>query len=168
MRLGLACNSLRGRPPRPHMTRRSGEVSTGHERNGGAGAGSGTAARPLHVLIVDDDRVDRLALERALRQTGFHVTIGEADGVLAAIDRLARESYDCVLLDYNLPDGDGLTFLRGLRGAGIAARVIMITGQPDSEVAGELLAAGASDYIPKALFTPRLLAEALERLFGQS
>jgi CheY-like chemotaxis protein len=126
----------------------------------------GTAAKPLHVLVVDDDRVDRLALSRALQQTDFEVTVGEADGVLAAIELLAREQFDCVLLDYNLPDGDGLTFLRGLRGAGISATVVMITGQQDDTVAAELMAAGAADYIPKALFTPALLSSTLQRLFG--
>jgi len=125
-----------------------------------------TAARPLRVLVVDDDRVDRLALERAVAQTGFDVTLDEADGVLAAIELLARERFDCVLLDYNLPDGDGLTFLRGLRGAGVSATVIMITGQQDESVAVELLQSGAADYIPKALFTPRRLAESFQRLFG--
>ena len=119
------------------------------------------------MLVVDDDRVDRIALTRALSQTGFDVTAGEADGVLAAIDLLARESFDCVLLDYNLPDGDGLTFLRGIRGAGISTTVIMITAQPDAAVATDLVEAGAADYIPKALFTPGLLAQTLVRLFGE-
>jgi CheY-like chemotaxis protein len=139
----------------------------GRARQGrGSGAASGTAGRPLRVMVVDDDRVDRLALMRALQQTEFDVTVEEADGVLAAIDLLAAEAFDCVLLDYNLPDGDGLTFLRGLRGAGISATVIMITGQPDSTVAAELMEAGAADYIPKALFTPGLLSQTLERLFA--
>ena len=116
--------------------------------------------------MVDDDRVDRMALIRALAQTGFDVTIGEADGVIAAINLLGGSAFDCVLLDYNLPDGDGLTFLRGIRGAGISVTVIMITGQQDAAVATELVEAGAADYIPKALFTPGLLAQTLARLFG--
>ncbi|HYH10084.1 MAG TPA: response regulator [Thermoanaerobaculia bacterium] len=141
------------------------------KRHGRHGQGTGTAAapaaaRPLRVLVVDDDRVDRIALTRALGQTGFDVTVGEADGVLAAIDLLAGSSFDCVLLDYNLPDGDGLTFLRGLRGAGISVTVVMITGQQDSAVASDLVEAGAADYIPKGLFTPGLLAQTLARLFG--
>lgn len=158
------------------MTRRAGASTptTSEERSkrrGGHGHGAAagadaSAVRPLRVLVVDDDRVDRIALTRALAQSGFDVTIGEADGVLAAIDILARSSFDCVLLDYNLPDGDGLTFLRGLRGAGISVTVIMITGQQDSAVASELVEAGAADYIPKGLFTPGLLARTLERLFG--
>jgi CheY-like chemotaxis protein len=152
------------------MKKRSGEVSNRARTHRGEGPGSGRVsaadARPLHVLVVDDDRVDRLALTRALQQSRFDVTVGEADGVIAAIDLLTAGAFDCVLLDYNLPDGDGLTFLRGLRGAGISATVIMITGQPDSTVAAELMQAGAAEYIPKALFTPALLSQTLERLFG--
>lgn len=125
-----------------------------------------TTRTPLRVLVVDDDRVDRLALVRALQQTGFDITAGEAGGVIAAIDLLAAEHFDCVLLDYNLPDGDGLTFLRGLRGAGISVTVIMITGQEDVTVTAELMTAGAADYIAKALFTPELLSSTLQRLFG--
>jgi CheY-like chemotaxis protein len=152
------------------MTRRTGDGSPQGHPKGGRGrdrnATAGTTARPLHVLVVDDDRVDRLALTRALQQTDFEMTVGEADSVLAAIDLLAAEHFDCVLLDYNLPDGDGLTFLRGLRGAGISTTVIMITGQPDSGVAAELMEAGAAEYIPKALFTPGLLSQTLQRRFG--
>ncbi len=124
-------------------------------------------SRSLRILVVDDDHVDRMALTRALRRTGFHVTLDEADGVIAAIDRLATGPFDCVFLDYNLPDGDGLTFLRGLRGAGSSARVIMITGQEDARVAGALIAAGAADYIPKALVTTDRITRSLERVFGR-
>lgn len=155
------------------MSKRTGEGSHdahpentrgGHDRHGEAA----TATIPLRVLVVDDDRVDRLALTRSLQQTDFDVTIGEADGVIAAINLLAAEEFDCVLLDHDLPDGDGLTFLRGLRGAGISTTVIMITGQPNEAVAGELMAAGAAEYIPKAIFTPALLSAALQRLFADS
>lgn len=123
---------------------------------------------PLRVLVVDDDKVDRLALKRALTRTGAASYIGEADGVMAAINLLATENFDCVLLDYNLPDGDGLTFLRGIRGAGIATNVVMITGQQDADVARELLASGAVDYIPKAALTTEVLLATLERAFPES
>ncbi len=151
------------------MTRDSEQTITEAPRQVGGSAGSADPVRrALSILLVDDDKVDRIALRRSLEQTGFDVTIGEADGVLAAIERLTTGSYDCVLLDYNLPDGDGLTFLRGIRGAHIETKVIMITGQQDSEVATQLIEAGAADYIPKALFTPGLLAQSLNRLFGES
>jgi CheY-like chemotaxis protein len=121
---------------------------------------SGPSA-PLHVLVVDDDVVDRMAVRRQLARTGLAVEVEEAQGVLDAIGRLSEAPFDCVLLDFNLPDGDGLTFLRGLRTAGLAVPVVMLTGQTDPDIVADLVMAGAADYIPKALLTPERLLQAL-------
>jgi CheY-like chemotaxis protein len=119
------------------------------------------AAPPLRVLVVDDDVVDRMAVKRQLARTGLAVQVEQAEGVLEAIGRLAEAHFDCVLLDFNLPDGDGLTFLRGLRTAGISVPVVMLTGQSDPEVVADLVMAGAADYVPKSLLTPERLLQAL-------
>jgi CheY-like chemotaxis protein len=125
-------------------------------------AAPGEDEAPLRVLVVDDDVVDRLAVKRQLGRTGVAVETREAQGVLEAIGRLSDEPFDCVLLDFNLPDGDGLTFLRGLRSAGISVPVVMLTGQSDPEVVADLVMAGAADYIPKA----QLTADRLLRAFA--
>lgn len=117
----------------------------------------------MRLLVVDDDRVDRIAVRRTLAQTGIAMHVGEADAVLPAIDLLGSEHFDCVLLDYNLPDGDGLTFLRGLRTAGLATPVVMLTGQQDASITSQLAEAGAADYIPKAELTAARLLESLRR-----
>lgn len=123
----------------------------------------GLIERPLRLLVVDDDRVDRIAVRRALVETGISPQIGEADAVLPAIDLLGSEHFDCVFLDYNLPDGDGLTFLRGLRTAGLSTPVVMLTGQQDESITKQLAEAGAADYIPKAQLSPARLMESLRR-----
>jgi CheY-like chemotaxis protein len=138
-------------------TRESGEAPP-------SAAGAGDA--PLRVLVVDDDLVDRMAVKRQLARTGLRVETGEAEGVLEAIGRLADSPFDCVLLDFNLPDGDGLTFLRGLRTAGISVPVVMLTGQTDPEVVADLVMAGAADYIPKPLLTADRLLQALGACCG--
>lgn len=120
-------------------------------------------AGPLRVLVVDDDLVDRMTVARHLARTGLEVQVDEADGVLAAIGRLSEAPFDCVLLDFNLPDGDGLTFLRGLRTAGITVPVVMLTGQSDPAVVADLVMAGAADYIPKTLLSPDRLVQSLGR-----
>jgi CheY-like chemotaxis protein len=134
---------------------------TGKDPDSAAGAGA-----PLRVLVVDDDVVDRMAVRRQLARTGGAVETGEAEGVLEAIGRLADAPFDCVLLDFNLPDGDGLTFLRGLRTAGISVPVVILTGQSDPHVVADLVMAGAADYIPKALLTPERLLQALGACCG--
>lgn len=126
----------------------------------------GEGQAPLRVLVVDDDVVDRMAVKRQIARTGVPVETREAEGVLEAIGRLSDAAFDCVLLDFNLPDGDGLTFLRGLRSAGISVPVVMLTGQNDPEVVADLVMAGAADYIPKAQLTAERLVQAFARCCG--
>jgi CheY-like chemotaxis protein len=118
---------------------------------------------PLRVLVVDDDVVDRMAVRRQLSRIGLPVRVGEAEGVLEAIEKLTGEPFDCVVLDFNLADGDGLTFLRGLRSAGISVPVMMLTGQTDPEVVADLVMAGAADYVPKSVLSPERLLQGLAR-----
>ena len=128
------------------------------------GDDSGREAAPrLRVLVVDDDAVDRMAVRRHLARTGVAMEVDEAEGVLEAIERLTRAPVDCVLLDFNLPDGDGLTFLRALRTAGISAPVVMLTGQNDPEVVADLVMAGAADYLPKSQLSAARLLQGLDR-----
>lgn len=131
-----------------------------------ASSADGGQDAPLRVLVVDDDAVDRMAVKRHLARTGVAVMTGEAEGVLEAIGRLSDALYDCVLLDFNLPDGDGLTFLLGMRSAGLSVPVVMLTGQTDPDVIADLVMAGASDYIPKAQLTPERLVQAFGACCG--
>lgn len=147
-------------------------TTAGHNRRKSAQARAGDRrvghfeGRTIRVLVVDDDHVDRITLRRALVQTGISVEFAESDAVLAAIEMLATAPFDCVFLDFNLPDGDGLTFLRGLRAAGISTPVVMLTGQQDEEVPTLLIRAGAADYISKAALTPARLLESLQRVLS--
>jgi CheY-like chemotaxis protein len=115
------------------------------------------------VLVVDDSKKDALLLERTLRQAEdvvFSVTCVES--AQAGLDALDAQHYDLVLLDYYLPDMDGLAFLEHKRQRGIAAPVIMLTafGQgPGLPVAA--LQAGAMDYFSKYEATSRLLSKAI-------
>ena len=109
-----------------------------------------------HLLLIDDDaRLTRMVGDY-LRTQGFDVdTAGTlADGRM----RLAAGSYDALVLDLMLPDGDGLDFTRELRGQPATRRLplMMLTarGEPTDRIVG--LELGADDYLPKP-FNPREL-----------
>jgi DNA-binding NtrC family response regulator len=116
-----------------------------------------------HVLVVDDSKRDALLLERTLRQAEdvvFSVTCVET--AQAGLEAFDVHTYDLVLLDYYLPDMDGLAFLEQKRRRGVVTPVIMMTafGQgPGLPVAA--LQAGAMDYFSKYDATSTLLSKAI-------
>lgn len=116
---------------------------------------------PVSLLIVDDDALDRRAVQRALHQSGIEATFSEAESSEAALAALGEGRFDCVLLDYQLPGIDGLEVLRQLRAAGDRTPVIMLTGQSDAQVAAALMKAGATDYLAKGRLSPESLASTL-------
>jgi CheY-like chemotaxis protein len=116
---------------------------------------------PLRVLLVDDDAVDRMSVRRALRHAGVDAQVDEAVDALDAMSMLASGEYHVVFLDFNIPHGDGLTLLLGLRRARLAMPVVVLSGQENAEIVKDLLAAGAVDYIPKDGLQPVRLLESL-------
>ena len=110
----------------------------------------------MRVLVVDDEPAVRQALERALAAEGHDVTVAE-DG-RAALDRLAEERVDAVVLDVAMPRIDGLEVCRRLRTAGDRTPVLMLTARDavDDRVAG--LDAGADDYLVKPFALKELKA----------
>lgn len=111
--------------------------------------------------MVDDDTVDRFAILRALRIGRVDAEIREADSVDSALAVLYEQQIDCVLLDFYLPGGDGLTVIEAARKAKLTAPFIMLTGQGDESLAVDLMKRGAADYVPKNLLTPERLVQSL-------
>ena len=113
----------------------------------------------LRVLIIDDDETDRRAVRRCLQRSGQSFACEEAGSAGEALAIIGRTRYDCVLLDYYLPDLPGLSLFQRLRAAAPDMPVVIFTGRGDEDIAVELMKAGAADYLPKASMSPeRLLA----------
>ncbi|MGI5288820.1 response regulator transcription factor [Nonomuraea polychroma] len=113
-------------------------------------------SEPAQLLVVDDEPALREALQSSLEFEGYKVVTAN-DGQ-AALDELARESYDAVLLDVMMPRLDGLTACRRLRGSGNHIPVLMLTARDavGDRVSG--LDAGADDYLVKPFELDELLA----------
>ncbi|MCA9664743.1 MAG: response regulator [Myxococcales bacterium] len=109
-----------------------------------------TRTPPLELLVVDDDVVDQRAIARALRAALDIKSIETRDEARSALELLEGRRFDCVVLDYGLPDADGLEVVRTLRARHDAVPIVVLTGGADEAIAVELMKAGASDYLLKA------------------
>ncbi|MBI2705207.1 MAG: response regulator transcription factor [Actinobacteria bacterium] len=108
------------------------------------------------VLVVEDDRAVRESLDRALRLSGYEVTLA-ADG-FQALDAAAEHEPDVILLDLMMPGIGGLEVCRRMRATGNHTPILVLTARDAvaDRVAG--LDAGADDYLPKPFALEELLA----------
>jgi len=102
------------------------------------------------ILLVDDDEIDIMSFERALKKSGLHFEFSSAMNAEQGIEMLGKFNYDCVFFDYQLPGTDGLELLKRVRSKGISAPIAVLTSQGDEKIAVEMMKAGAFDYFPKA------------------
>jgi PAS domain S-box-containing protein len=112
------------------------------------------------LLIVEDLATDRELYRRALNQdSSYTYHLLEAESVAEGLKLCCTESIDAIMLDYALPDGDGLAFLATLdtQSNGIIPPVVMVTEMGDPRIAVRAMKLGAQDYLVKGDLTPGLL-----------
>ena len=83
------------------------------------------AKQAFGILVVDDEKTLRYALQEGLSEEGYRVET--AGDVAEAWERLAREEYHLALLDQKLPDGNGLELLRDIRSRHPEMQVVIMT-----------------------------------------
>jgi two-component system, OmpR family, phosphate regulon response regulator OmpR len=119
------------------------------------------------LLLIDDDARLAAMVGDYLRAAGFGVDV--APTLAAGREQLAANSFDALLLDLMLPDGDGLAFTRTLRSDPKTRRLplLMLTarGEPMDRIVG--LELGADDYLPKP-FEPRELLARVKALLRRA
>jgi DNA-binding NtrC family response regulator len=102
---------------------------------------------PGRIIIVDDDAGFARAIARNLSRSGYDVTT--CGTAAEARETIVSASPDVVVLDYNLPDADGLQLLDDLRPLAPGAEFLMATAYPNLDVAVEAMRRGAVDYMAK-------------------
>lgn len=122
---------------------------------------------PIRLLLIDDDDVDRMAVQRALRSSELTVTITEATDIASAIAALDSSTFECVLVDYLLPGGDGLQLLAHARARGQNMPFVFLTGHEDGAIVADLLAKGAAGYVPKSKLASDVLVRAIKDAIGR-
>jgi DNA-binding NtrC family response regulator len=106
-----------------------------------------TMANKIRVLVVDDEEVIRLGYRRVLSVDGFRVKA--AGNVPEALNMMAGDSFDVVLLDIRMPGMDGMEVLRTIKERWPQSEVVVITGYPSIDTAKEAVRLGAYDYLAK-------------------
>ena len=112
----------------------------------------------MKILIIEDDLSFQEILRRTLEQERYVVEV--APNYRTGLIKLSDYTYDCILLDINLPDGNGLNLLRELKEMKKTGSLIIISARDSIEDKVEGLDLGADDYLAK----PFHLAELLSRI----
>lgn len=110
----------------------------------------------MKILIIEDEPSLQELMERNLRME--HHVVETASTCAEAEDKLAVYSYDCVLLDIMLPDGNGLKLLEQIKAADRREAVIIISARDSLEDKVRGLEDGADDYLPKPFHMAELSA----------
>lgn len=122
----------------------------------------------LKILVVDDNPSDRFLYQIALRKrpgagvTGVFDAV-EADTGQSGLAACKAQGPDCIVLDFNLPDMDGLEFISALKEqyGDVPCAVLMLTGIRDERVAVRAMTSGATDYLPKTEDIGKILEAAI-------
>jgi DNA-binding NtrC family response regulator len=107
------------------------------------------------VLLVDDEAVIRHSIGRVFAAEGYRVI--EAESIAQAQELFRQATPDAAILDYMLPDGDGMELMRSLRATDSSTPIIVLTGHGSIDLAVAAMRDGADDFVTKPVDLPALL-----------
>lgn len=120
----------------------------------------------MRTLIVDDSKTMRSVCIAVLAQLGYGEVEEACDG-LDALSRVGSSQPDLILIDWTMPNMDGLTMVRQYRARGGTARIIMLAAGAEQHRLAEALRAGADTLVGKP-FTPDVLSQRIDEIVSRS
>lgn len=122
---------------------------------------AGAEPGPPHVLVVEDDRLNQTIVCSMLHSAGYQTTVADDGGQALAL--VAEHTFDLVLMDWQMPDMDGLEVTRRLRAGaagplGASVPIVALTANAFAEDRAACLAVGMNDFLTKPVLTASLLA----------
>ncbi|MFC4698864.1 EAL domain-containing protein [Glaciecola siphonariae] len=117
----------------------------------------------MKILIVDDDVVDRKIIMKALGGIDIHRDITQTSSVSEGLAAMDKEHFDVILLDYKMPEADGIEMLYHLRSQPDLGKtaVVMVSASEDTELALSCIEAGAQDFVVKNEISQGKLSKAI-------
>ncbi|KMT65710.1 hypothetical protein XM47_07560 [Catenovulum maritimum] len=118
----------------------------------------------MSLLIIDDDEVDQLSIIRALNSAAQNFTISKASSATEAMEKIDQTSFDIILLDYRLPDLNGIELLKKIRQSSTDHKaIVMLTGVENAKLERHALEAGAQEFLLKNEVTAKRLLRLVEQ-----
>lgn len=121
----------------------------------------------MNVLVIEDDPSVRTLVKAVLEKNEYSVDI--ADTAESGEEHAVENSYDIIILDLGLPDGDGFDLAKDVRDQEITTPILVLSAEQETDVKIKCLRAGVDDYLTKPFNTEELLAriEAISRRSGE-
>ena len=120
----------------------------------------------MKLLLVDDSATMRKIQRNVLVKLGY-TDILEAEDGISALVKLENTQVELVLLDWNMPNMDGLTLLKAVRERGMDVPIIMVTTEAEKERVLMALQSGANSYVIKP-FTAELLTKRINEVIQKT
>jgi DNA-binding NarL/FixJ family response regulator len=113
-------------------------------------------ARSITILLVDDHEMVLSTMAAVMQLEPDFQVVGTAMTIAGALEQAAAHRPDVVVIDYRLPDGDGVLATRRIRELVPGTRVVMLTGMDDPATRAEAFEAGCSAFVAKGARIDRL------------
>ncbi|MEH3130243.1 MAG: fused response regulator/phosphatase [Mycolicibacterium neoaurum] len=116
---------------------------------------------PLSLLLVEDDRGDALLVEELIEDAGAGFQFNWSQSIGDAERAVAQNRPDCILLDLNLPDANGMDAVHRIGSLDSSIPIIVLTGHSDEHFGVNAMTSGAQDYLVKDRVDPEMLRRAV-------
>ncbi|MEM9066233.1 MAG: response regulator [Planctomycetota bacterium] len=119
----------------------------------------------MRIMLIDDSKTMRNIQKSVLAQLGYTETEEACDGV-DALSKIGAFNPELVLVDWNMPNMDGLTFVKNFRQSNKTTPLIMVTTEAEKSRVIEAIKAGVNNYVVKP-FTPDLLSQRINETLAK-
>jgi len=118
----------------------------------------------IRVVVIDDHTVVRVGMQTLIEKDKRFTVVGEGGNLSEGLSVIREKQPDIVLLDFRLPDGDGVIGTKRIKNLYPAIKILILTAHQNREMVMEVLKAGADGYILKTIESKRIM-EALEKTY---